>query len=118
LPSRVQRVMGAATRSKTVGAVPKILLIDRFPQQRDRSLDELIFERGCADGALAPIFLLDPDALDWRCLVASLTQTLVQIAQVLVPVFGIRRHCDPVDPRSAGLARVAVRPRTKSSSIR
>src|SRR5262245_27133014 len=100
--------MRAATRSKAIGAVQEVLLVDRFEQPHDRSLDDLIFERGFANGALTPVFLLDPDALDRRCLVASAAQTRMQVAQVLVKVFGIRLRCDPVNARGTGLARVTV----------
>src|SRR5689334_11664534 len=94
--------MRAATRSKAIGAVQEVLLVDRFEQHRYRSLDDLILERGFADGTLTPVFLLDPDALDGRCLIASAAQSLMQIAQILVKVFGIRLRCDPVNARGTG----------------
>src|SRR5262249_7750939 len=100
--------MRAAPRSKAIGAVQKVLLVDRFEQHRYRSLDDLILERGFANGALTPVFLLDPDPLDGRGLVASVPQTLMQIAQMLVQVFGICLRCDPVNARGTGLARVTV----------
>src|SRR5207237_108392 len=46
------------------------------------------------------------DALDGRGLVASATQTLVQVAQMLVTVCGLRRRCAPVNAWGPGLARV------------
>jgi hypothetical protein len=100
--------MRAATRPKAIGAVQKVLLIDRFQQHRHRSLDNLILEGGCAEGALTPVLLLDPDALDGRGLVASAAQTLMQVPQVLVQVFGIRRRRHPVNPWGTRLTRVAV----------
>ena len=50
-----------------------------------------------------------PDAFDWRRLRAPAAQALVQVAQVLVKVFGIwlRRH--PIDPWGARLARLVRR---------
>jgi len=108
----------AATRSKAIGAVQEVLRVDRFEQHRYRSLDDLSLARGCADWALTPVFLLDPDALDGRCLGASAAQTLMQIAQILVKVFGLRLRCDPVNARGTGLARVTVCLPQKSSSIR
>ena len=89
--------MRAAIRSKAIGAVQEVLLVDRFQQHRHRSLDDLILERGFADWALTPVVLLDPDALAGRCLVASAAQTLMQVAQILVKVSGIRLRCDPVN---------------------
>jgi hypothetical protein len=100
--------MRAAPRSKAIGAVQEVLLVDRFEQHHYRSLDDLILERGFADGTLTPVVLLDPDALDGRCLVASAAQTLMQVAQILVKVFGIRLRCHPVNARGTGLARVTV----------
>jgi hypothetical protein len=100
--------MRAAPRSKAIGAVQEVLLVDRFEQHRYRSLDDLILERGFADWSLTPVLLLDPDALDGRGLVASAPQTLMQIAQILVKVFGICLRCDPVKARGTGLARVTI----------
>src|SRR5215470_17608020 len=100
--------MRAATRSKAIGAVQEVLLVDRFQQHHDRSLDDLILERGFADWTLTPVFLLDPDTLDGRGLVASAAQARMQIAQILVEVFGIRLRCDPVNARGTGLARVTI----------
>src|SRR5262245_34328128 len=101
--------MRAATRPKAIGAVQKVLLGDRFQQHRHRSLDNLILECGCADWALTPVLLLDPDALDGRGLVASAAQTFMQVTQVLVKVFGVRLRCHPVNPWGTRLTRVAVR---------
>ena len=101
--------MRAATLPKAVRAVVEVLLVDRFQQHRYRSLDNLVLERRLANRALAPVLLLDPDALHGHCLIASAAQTLMQVVQVLVEVFGIllRRH--PIDPWGTGLARVAIR---------
>jgi hypothetical protein len=102
----VQCRLRAAPRSKAIGAVQEVLLVDRFEQHHDRSLAALSLARGCADGALTPVFLLAPAALDGRGLVASAAQTRMQVAQVLVKVFGLRLRCDPGNARGTGLARV------------
>jgi hypothetical protein len=68
----------------------------------------LVLERRRADRALAPVVLLDPDTLHGRCLIASTAETLLQVAQVLVEVFGIGLRRDPVNPWGAGLPRVAL----------
>ena len=101
--------MWTATPPEAVRAVGEVLLVDRFQQHRHCSLDDLVLERRFPDRALLPVLLLDPDAFHGHCLVASAAQTLMQVVQVLVEVFGIllRRH--PIDPRSTCLARVAVR---------
>jgi hypothetical protein len=105
LASLVQCRMWAAPRSTALGAVQEVLRGARFEQQRDRSLDALLLERGCADGTLTPGFLRDPAALDGRCLGASAAQTLMPSAQLLVKVFGIRLRCAPVKARGPGRAR-------------
>jgi len=100
--------MRAATRSKAIRAVVEVLRVDRFSQQRYRSLDNLVLERWLADRALAPVVLLDPDTLHGRGLIAAPTETLMQVAQVLVEVFGRGLRRDPVNPGGAGLPRVAI----------
>jgi hypothetical protein len=105
----MQRMMRAATLPKAVRAVVEVLLVDRFQQHRYRSLDNLVLERRLANWALAPIVLLDPDALHGHCLIASTTETLLQVMQVFVEVFGIALRRDPIDPWGTGLPRVAVR---------
>src|SRR6266702_7110206 len=100
--------MGAASWPKAIRAVVEVLLVDRFQQHRHRSLDDFVLERRLADRALAPVVLLDPDTLHGRCLIASTAETLMQVAQVLVEVFGIGLRRYPVNPWSAGLTRVAI----------
>src|SRR5712691_3588130 len=99
--------MRVATRSKALGAVQDVLLVDRFEQHGSRSLDALLLERGGADWTVPPVVLLDPDALDGRRLGASAAPTLMPVAQLLVKVFGIRCRCAPVNPWGTGLARMA-----------
>src|SRR5215813_15594875 len=103
----MQCLMRAATLPKALRAVVEVLLVDRFQQHRDRSLDNLVLARRLANWALAPIVLLDPDALHGRCLIASTAETLMQVAQVLVEVFGIGLRRYPVNPGGAGLTRAA-----------
>src|SRR5262245_19097183 len=69
LAELVQCLMRAATRSKAIRAVVEVLLVDRFEQHRDRSLDNLVLEHWLADRALAPVVLLDPDTLHGRGLI-------------------------------------------------
>jgi hypothetical protein len=105
----VECVMGTAALSKAVRAVAEILLVDRFQQHHHRSLNDFIFEGRLPDRSLFPVVLFELDAFDWRRLIASASQALVQVTQVLVEVFGIllRRH--PIDPWGARLARLAIR---------
>jgi hypothetical protein len=108
LAELVQCRMRAATLSNARRAVVEVLLVDRVYQQRDRALDKLVLERRLAERALAPVVLLDPDTLHGRCLIASTAETLMQVAPVLVAVFGIGLRRAPVNPWGAGLPRVAL----------
>src|SRR5712691_10944694 len=108
LPELVQCVMGTATPPDAVRAVGEVVLVDRFQQHRHCALDDRVLARRCPDRALLPVLLLAPDACPGPCLGASAAQTLMQVVEVLVEVFGIllRRH--PIDPRGPCLACVAV----------
>ena len=101
--------MGAATLPKALRAVVAILLVDRLPQHRHRSVDDLVLERGLPDRPLAPVFLLAPDPLYGGCLGASMTQTLMHVPQMLVEVGGRLLGCHPIDPCGARLPRLALR---------
>src|SRR5713226_7574554 len=46
--------MGAASPPKAIGAVLKVLLIDRFQQHRHRSLDNFVLERRFPNWAPSP----------------------------------------------------------------
>jgi len=100
--------MRAATRATALRAVVDVLLVDRFSPPRYRALDHLVLERRLAARALAPVVLLDPDTLHGRGLRASTTETLRQVAPVLVEVCGLGLRRDPVNPGGAGLPRVAI----------
>jgi hypothetical protein len=101
--------MGAPTLPKALGAVVKILLVDRFQQHGHRSLDDLVLEGGLANWTSSPIICLDPDTLDGRCLVRSAAQSLVQVPQVLFEMFGVPLGRHSVNACGAGLTRVAIR---------
>jgi hypothetical protein len=85
----------------------KVLLVDRFPQHRYRSLDHRVLARRFPNRALAPIVLLSPHALSGRRLGAPTAETLVQVAPVFVEVFGLRLRRHPIDARCARRVRVA-----------
>ena len=87
--------MWAATRSKTVGAVQEVLLVDRFQQHRYRSLDDRIFERGVAD-------------LDGVSRLPSRSRRARRARRFSSRCYGRRLRRDPVNARGTGLARVTV----------
>jgi len=66
----VQRIMGTATLPKALGAVVKVVRVDRFQPHRHRSLDHFVLTRRRPNRALAPILLVQPPARSGRRLVA------------------------------------------------
>jgi hypothetical protein len=104
-----QRIMGAATLPKAIGAVVNVLRVARFQPPRHRALDHLVLARRLADRALAPLCFVEPDARYRWCLVAPTAEALVQVTQVLVEGLGIRLRCHPIAPCGARLARLALR---------
>src|SRR5262249_22876988 len=109
LAELMQCLIRAAPLPKAVRAIVEVVRVDRFQQHRHRSLDYLVLERRLTDRALAPLVLLDPDALHRRCLIASTAETLMQVAQVLVEVCGISLCRHPIDSWGTCLAPVAIR---------
>src|ERR1700730_11670068 len=53
----IQRIVLAALRPKSVREPEKIFLVDHAQHRRHRSLDDLVFERGDRERALAAVFL-------------------------------------------------------------
>jgi hypothetical protein len=61
---RIERILGAATRSKSRGEPAKLPLVDGVQHLHRGPLDDLIFQGGDADGPLAAIRLGDGPPLD------------------------------------------------------
>src|SRR5438034_4402209 len=61
---RIERIMWAATRSKTIGESAKLFLVDGVQHCHRGPLDDLIFQCRDADGPLAAIRLRDVHPLD------------------------------------------------------
>ena len=91
--------MGVETAPESVGAGEKFLLVDRFHQQYDCFLDDLVFQRGDAELALLAVFLVDVHPFHWLRLVALVLEALVQVFQVF---FQIALVVSPGDPIYAG----------------
>ena len=56
---RIQRLVGAAPRSKAIGEAEEVLLVDGVQHLDDRALDDLVFQRGNAERPLPPVRLRD-----------------------------------------------------------
>jgi hypothetical protein len=102
-------MMGAASWPQALRTVVAVVLVDRFPPHGHRSLDHLGLARRLPKRTLPPVILFHPDPLDGRGLGAATAESLVQVAPVLVTVFGLglRRH--PIAPCGTRRARVTVR---------
>src|ERR1700751_3996484 len=61
---RIERIMWAATRSKSIGESAKLFLVDGVQHCHRGPLDDLIFQCRDADGPLAAIRLRDVHPLD------------------------------------------------------
>ena len=46
IPERLQRLVGVASRAKAVGAIQKVLLVDRLQHHQHGSLEDLVFQGG------------------------------------------------------------------------
>jgi len=63
--------VGATSWPKAIRAVVEALLVDRFQQHGHHSLDLLILARWLPNWTLTSVVLLNPDALDGRCLLSA-----------------------------------------------
>jgi hypothetical protein len=109
LAACVPRLMRAATLPKALGAVVQVLRVDRCHPPRHRALDHLVLTRRLAERALAPICLVEPDALSRWGLGAPTAEALGQGTPGLGAGLGIRVRWHPLEPCGARLARLALR---------
>src|SRR5262245_32900135 len=72
----IQRMLRAASRSGTVREAEKLLLVNGVEHLDSRPLDDFVFQRRLADGALAPISFRYVDALDRWGLIRPPLQTV------------------------------------------
>src|SRR5712691_5752933 len=108
-PYLTEGLVRTATRPKALRAVGKVLRIHRFQPHGHRSLDHRVLERWLADRALSPVLLLNPDPNNRRRLVPSMAQTVVEVAQVFLQVFGVLRGRHPIDACGTCLPGLTVR---------
>ncbi len=109
LAQRVHCLMRAAAWAKPIGAILKVLFIDRSQQHGHGPLDYLVLERRLPDRTFPSVLLVEPDPFHgWR-LIPPAPPALVEVAEVLFPVLGVLLGPHPVDPRRAVFARLAIR---------
>ncbi len=108
-PEDLQRLVRRTARPEAVRAVEKVLLVDRLQRHRHRPLEDLVLERGNADGPGFPAGALrDVHPPHRRRAVGARLGAIQQRAQVLVQVLRILLRRLPVHPRRAILAGAPV----------
>jgi hypothetical protein len=94
-----QRSMWTSPGPKAVREAHEVGLVDCAEHFGKRALDDLVFQRGYAEGPLSTVRLRDVGApYRLRPVLASM-HARAQIAQVLCEVLFVRLHRDPVDSR-------------------
>ena len=109
LPHCVQGVMGGAARAEPVRAGQEIRLVHRLHQHHDRSLRNLVLERGNAERPQRAVRLRDGVPPDRRRVVASGLDPAQKVQQVGLQVLLVVRRCHAVDACRAILARQPLR---------
>ena len=78
----VQRQVRAFARAKAVGEALEVGFVYRAQHRRRRALDDLVLQRGDADGALLAARLGDVNPFDRRGVVTSLGQTIREVLEI------------------------------------
>jgi hypothetical protein len=104
----VQRLMGTVALPEAMGKGMEIMLTASREDQHHRPLDHLVLEAGFPYWPLFPIVLLDPHPLDRRRHLSMVTQSLMQVPQVLGQMLGILLRRDLVHARSTALLGLAI----------
>jgi hypothetical protein len=110
MPEGIQRLVRRAARPEAVRAVQEVLLIDGLQGHDDRTLEDLVLERGDADGpGLRSGPLRDVHPPHGRRLVAAGLGPVQQRSEVALQVRCVARRRLSVHPRSPVLTRALVR---------
>ncbi len=91
-------VMGTAPGPEAIGAVQKVLLVDRFQHLAHGVLDQLVLERRDPNRPCLALFLRDVDT-PHRLMASSLRlHPGVQVLEVCLQILPIRFLRDPIHP--------------------
>ena len=92
--------MGAPGRAEAVAEPQKVSLVDRVQHLRHRALDDLVFERGQAEGPFASVGFRDVRAEHWFGPVLAAVDVCVQALEVPLQVLLVVVHRYPIDSRT------------------
>jgi hypothetical protein len=101
-------LMRRPTRPEPERAISKVLLVNGFQQENDRSLSHLVLEGGNAQGTLRAIRFRNLRTTDRRGLITAGLDPLEEIPKVLLKTDRIVLGRLPVDSDGAILARQLV----------
>lgn len=96
--------MGGSSRSETVGAVEKLLFIDRLQPHRDRPFQHFVLHGGHPDGTRFRFVLRDVDSLHQRGAVRASLGAVEQTPQVRFQIFTLIGDRLVIHTRGAGPA--------------
>jgi hypothetical protein len=106
---RIQRVVRAAAWAGTVREPEQRWLVDGVEHLDCRPLDDFVFQRRRADGALAPISCRDGDALHRWGLVGSPLQAVCSLPQVGFTLLPVGGPCLAIHPRRCIMIEAVIR---------
>src|SRR6202453_906783 len=97
---RIQRLMLAAPRTKTIRKAEEVLLIDVVEDGDHCVLDDLVFQCGDPERTLPSVAFLDVNPYRWKCPIRPAMQPAVQIGKptfqpglILLPRHPIYARC-------------------------
>src|SRR3990172_11731756 len=79
--------------------VIKVLLVYGFQYHRCRTLNDFVLDHEFANRTLTAVVFIEPDPFDRGGTVVSRVESLVEVAQVIVQVFGVFLHRHVVNSR-------------------
>ena len=107
---RIQRVVCAAPRSKSIRHLEEVLLVNRIQDLDQCPLHDLVFHGRDAQWPERATAFVDVASAHRQCTVPSTVQPLVQRLQIALQFLPVSLPCQPVHPSSSPLLERKVRP--------
>src|SRR5258705_11254184 len=98
---RIQRLMLAASRTKTIREAEEVLLIDVVEDGDHCVLDDLVFQCGDPERPLPSVALLDVSPSRWKRPIRAAMHPAVQIGKPTLQPGFIRLPCHPIHAGSS-----------------